>query len=98
MPAYLVAIARIDAWTEEFQKYVDRAADLTAEHGAEYVIRGAPATVCEGDLLADRVMVVSKWPTAQAARDFWESDQYQNEIRPLRDNTGVYDVGIFESA
>ncbi len=97
MSAYLVAIARIDTWTEDFQKYVDRAAQLTAEHGAEYIIRGAPESVCEGDLLRDRVLVVSRWPTAQAARDFWESEQYQKEIKPLRDNTGVYDVGIFES-
>ena len=98
MAAYLVAIARIDAWTEDFQEYVDRAADLTAARGAEYIIRGAPETVCEGNLLHDRVMVVSRWPSAQVARDFWESDEYRREIKPLRDNTGVYDVGIFESA
>ena len=97
MAAYLVAIARIDSWTEDFQKYVDRAAALTAEHGARYIIRGAPGSVCEGKLLEDRVMVVSEWPSAEAARDFWASEQYQREIKPLRDNTGVYDVGIFDS-
>ena len=97
MPAYLVAIARIDAWTEDFQKYVDRAAELTAKQGAEYIIRGAPQTICEGDLLHGRVMVVSQWPSEEAARDFWQSDEYQREIKPLRDNTGVYDVGIFSS-
>ena len=97
MPAYLVAIARIDAWTADFQKYVDQAADLTAEHGAQYVIRGEPETVYEGDFLRDRVVVISRWRCVQAARDFWESDRYQKEIKPLRDNTGVYDVAIFQS-
>jgi len=97
MPAYLVAIARVDHWTEDFQKYADQAADLTTEHGASYVIRGAPETVCEGDLLRDRVMVISQWSSVDAAKAFWESDQYQKKIKPFRDGTGIYDVAIFEA-
>lgn len=98
MPAYLVAIARVDHWTEDFQKYADQAADLTAEHGASYVIRGAPETVFEGDLLRDRVMVISQWSSVEAANAFWTSDQYQKHIKPFRDGTGVYDVAVFEGA
>ena len=98
MPAYLVAIARVDHWTEDFQKYADQAADLTSKHGASYVIRGAPQTVLEGDLLQDRVMVVSQWPSVEAANAFWESDEYQNKIKPFRAGTGVYDVAVFDSA
>lgn len=97
MPAYLVAIARVDDWTESFQKYADQAADLTAEHGASYVIRGAPETICEGDFLEGRVMVVSQWPSVEAAKAFWQSEEYQKNIKPLRDNTGIYDVAIFEA-
>ena len=98
MPAYLVAIARVDNWTDSFQQYADQAADLTAEHGASYVIRGEPETLYEGDLFGDRVMVISRWPSVEAAKAFWESDQYQQKIKPLRDDTGVYDVAIFEAA
>ena len=98
MPAYIVAIARVDHWTEDFQKYADQAANLTAEHGADYVIRGEPETVFEGDLLRDRVVVISQWSSVEAAKAFWESDQYQNKIKPFRDGTGVYDVAVFESA
>jgi uncharacterized protein (DUF1330 family) len=44
MAAYVVSIARVDDWSEYFQKYADLAADLTAKLGAEYVIRGEPVT------------------------------------------------------
>ena len=97
MAAYVVSIARVDDWSENFQKYADRAADLTGKLGAEYVIRGAPATNCEGEIFNDRVVVVSKWPSVEAAQAYWNSSEYQ-EIKPLRDNTGIYDVAIFEEA
>jgi uncharacterized protein (DUF1330 family) len=51
MAGYVVSIARVDDWTENFQKYADLAADLTAKLGAEYVIRGEPVTNCEGEIL-----------------------------------------------
>ena len=98
MAAYVVSIARVDDWSESFQKYADLAADLTAKHGAEYLIRGEPITNCEGDIFKDRVLVISKWPSVDAAQSFWNSSEYQKKIKPLRDNTGVYDVAIFEEA
>jgi len=97
MAAYLVAIARVDDWSEDFQKYADRAADLTAKLGAEYVIRGEPNTKCEGELFNDRVLVISRWPSVDAAKSFWNSTEYQAEIKPFRENTGIYDVAIFEA-
>ena len=96
MAAFVVAIARVDDWSEDFQKYADRAADLTDKLGAEYVIRGEPNTNCEGELFNDRVVVISKWPSVEAAQAFWNSSEYQSEIKPFRDNTGIYDVAIFE--
>lgn len=97
MPAFIVAIARVDDWSDDFQRYADRAADLTAEHGGEYVIRGKPHANVEGGLFDDRVAVISKFPTLEAAKALWNSDAYQKEIKPLRDGTGLYDVAIFES-
>ncbi len=97
MPAFIVAVARVDDWSDNFQKYADRAADLTAEYGGEYVIRGQPHAKLEGELFDDRVLVISKFPTLEAAETFWKSDAYQKEIKHLRDDTGLYDVAIFES-
>ena len=97
MAAYVVSIARVDDWSENFQKYADLAADLTDKLGAEYVIRGEPVTNVEGEIFNDRVMVISKWPSVEAAQSYWNSKEYQ-EIKPLRDNTGIYDVAIFEEA
>lgn len=97
MTAFIVAVARVDDWSEKFQQYADRAADLTAKLGGEYVIRGEPLSNLEGELFDGRVMVISKFPSLAAANKLWESDEYQKEIKPLRDDTGIYDVAIFES-
>jgi uncharacterized protein (DUF1330 family) len=98
MAAYVVSIARVDDWSENFRKYADLAADLTAKLGAEYVIRGEPVTNCEGKIFDDRVLVISKWPSLDVAQSYWNSSEYQEKIKPLRDNTGIYDVAIFEEA
>jgi uncharacterized protein (DUF1330 family) len=98
MPAYIVAVVRVDDWSDMFQAYADRSAELTAKYGAEYMIRGKPESNVEGELFNDRVIVVSKFPTLDAAKAFWSSDEYQNEIKHLRDNTGIYDIAIFEAA
>jgi uncharacterized protein (DUF1330 family) len=98
MAAYVVSIARVNDWSEYFQKYADLAADLTAKLGAEYVIRGEPVTNCEGKIFDDRVLVISKWPSLEVAQSYWNSSEYQEKIKPLRDNTGIYDTAIFEEA
>ncbi len=97
MTAFIVAVAQVDDWSEKFQQYADRAAELTAKLGGEYVIRGEPVNNCEGTLFEGRVMVISKFPSLAAANKLWDSEEYQKEIKPLRDDTGVYDVAIFES-
>ena len=46
----------------------------------------------------DRACVISRWPSLEAAKDFWNSQEYQEVLKPLRDNTGLYEVGLFESS
>lgn len=96
MAGYVVAIARIDNMTEGLKEYISKAAQLSAEHGGEYVVRGPANTVLEGDYLPGRSVVVSKFETLEKAEAFYNSDAYQNEIKPLREGSGVYDVAIFE--
>lgn len=96
MAGYVVAIARIDKMTEGLKEYIGKAAELSAEHGAEYVVRGPAKEVMEGDYLSGRSVVVSKFESLEKAEAFYKSDAYQNEIKPLREGSGVYDVAIFE--
>jgi uncharacterized protein (DUF1330 family) len=96
MAGYVVAIVRIDKMTDGLKSYIEKAAKLSAEHGAEYVVRGPAKEVVEGDYLSGRSVVVSKFETLEKANAFYHSDAYQNEIKPLREGSGVYDVAIFE--
>jgi uncharacterized protein (DUF1330 family) len=78
--------------------YGKAVAGLLPTYGGRYLLRGAPVKTLEGEWL-DRVrVVVSVWPNLKAATDFWYSDVYQKETKPLRDGTGVYDVALFAAA
>ena len=96
MAGYVVAIVRIDKMTDGLKEYITKAADLSAQHGAEYVVRGPAKDVVEGDYLTGRSVVVSKFETLEKAEAFYHSDEYENQIKPLREGSGVYDVAIFE--
>jgi uncharacterized protein (DUF1330 family) len=97
MAGYIVAVARIDEMTDGLKQYVAKSAELSAKHGAEYVVRGPAKEVTEGDYLQGRSVIVSKFESLDKAKAFYHSDEYQNEIKPLREGSGVYDIAIFES-
>ncbi|WP_446830833.1 DUF1330 domain-containing protein [Candidatus Foliamicus sp.] len=54
------------------------------------------SAVTEGDMWSSRPCVVSRWPSLEAAKAFWNSQEYQEVLKPLRADTGLYDVGLFE--
>ena len=95
---FLVAIARIDSMTDALKAYIEQAANLSAEYGAQYIVRGPAVTVREGEHCKGRSVVISKFESVEKAEAFYNSDAYLNEIKPLRDGTGEYDVAIFEGA
>ena len=96
MAAYLVATAKIDKFTEDMKKYVQLSEELVHKAGGQYLVRGPGATVYEGDFLAGRHVIVSKFPSMEALQSFVESDEYQNTVKPLRAGTGSYDIAAFE--
>jgi uncharacterized protein (DUF1330 family) len=76
MAAYIVATTRIhDA--ERFAAYGAAIAGLAARYGGEPLVRGAVAEVLEGDIEPGERVVVSRFPDAQAARDYIGSAEYQ---------------------
>jgi len=48
--------------------------------------------VFEGEPPPGRGVVISRFPCLEAAREFWYSDTYQNEILPLREGAADFEV------
>lgn len=71
--------------------------DLVESYDAFYLIRSTPTVVYEGDWPDWRATVISKWPCRETGTEFWYSDAYQNEVKPLRKDAGEYIVGMFDT-
>ncbi|MEQ9446796.1 MAG: DUF1330 domain-containing protein [Rhodospirillaceae bacterium] len=80
------------------RKYGPAVWDLVESYDAFYVVRKTPDVVYEGNWPDWKAGVISKWPCQETGVQFWNSNAYQNEVKPLRKAAGVYEVGMFEAA
>ena len=92
MPAYILAI---DQGTTSSR--TELSAKLARQHGGKYVIRGKSASVVSGELLTKKVVILLEFPNMNQLNAFYTSDAYQKDCKPLREGTGIYDIGFFES-
>ncbi len=76
MAAYIVATVRITD-PAAFALYQKGVAGLSEKHGGEAVVRGAVSAVLEGDSVIGERVVVSRFPSADAARGYIDSAEYQ---------------------
>ena len=60
---------------DKMQEYGGAAGETVAKHGGEFICRG-PATALAGES-EHKVLVVIKFPSKQAAQDWYNSDEYQ---------------------
>lgn len=60
---------------DKMQEYGGAAGETVAKHGGEFICRG-PATTLAGES-SQKVMVILKFPTKQAAQDWYDSSEYQ---------------------
>ena len=65
-----------------YEAYRPLAAATVARHGGRFIVRGGAATLLEGDGDPKR-MVVMEFPSLEAARAFYESDDYR-EAQKIR--------------
>ncbi|MDX2142773.1 MAG: DUF1330 domain-containing protein [Rhodospirillaceae bacterium] len=98
MAVYQVALVKLTNRTPGFMEYVKKSEELLKRFGGEYVVRGPATNILEGDYLQGRAVVVSKWPSMEKVQEFWNSEEYQKHIKPLRENTGVYDIATYTEA
>ena len=40
---------------------------------------------------------LAEFPSVANINAFWESDEYQKDCKPLREGSGIYDIGVFEA-
>jgi len=92
MAAWLVVTATIpDRAAFLACGYTELSAELLVRHGGKYVIRAPGAQVLEGAGQPGASVVVSEWPSREAALAFWNSPEYQ-EAKRLRE--GLAEISV----
>ncbi len=96
-PAYMLVLAEV-ADGKKLANYQGElmASGLYPQNEGEYKAKGRPLEMFEGDWPNNRAVVIARFPSAEHARRFWYSDQYQNDIKPLREGAGTFTVALFE--
>lgn len=96
-PAYMLVIGQINDGKKmgEYQAALT-ASGLYAKNEGGYEVRGRPIEMFEGEWPSNQAVVIAKFASAEHARNFWQSDTYQNEIKPLRAGAGHFTVALFE--
>lgn len=97
-PAYLIVIGDVYDRAAFIPGYAQKMPAIYAKYGGEYLAVGRNSEVLEGDAEFTSY-VISKWPSMDAARAFWNSEEYA----PLKDarldnNWGKFDVFLVEGA
>lgn len=96
MPAYVIADVRDVRDAEALLEYRRRNTDAVGNHGGRFVVRGGEATVLEGEWPTQRI-VVMEFPDADAARAWWQSDEYE-AIKPIRRGASDTNIILVEGA
>lgn len=93
-PALMLVEAEITDM-ERFREYTVAIVPIVQRFGGRYVVMRGAREDLEGDWGATRI-VISEWPSMQAAQDFWNSPEYQAAIK-LREGTGTFRVTLLET-
>ena len=97
MAAYLLAVCEITNPGPGLKEYSEKSAELIKKHGGEYVLRGPAAMDVEGDFLKGKVVIMSKFPSLDDVNAFVNGDEYQQNVKPLREGTGTYHIAVWEA-
>ncbi len=90
MGAFMIIQADITD-PERFMAYAKRAPALIEQYGGRYRVMRGQSVQLEGTE-DQRKIVVSEWPSMDAAQRFWNSSEYE-ELKRLRE--GAADVQVY---
>jgi uncharacterized protein (DUF1330 family) len=83
MPAYAVLNYRLTN-SDAYQPYRAKVRPLILQHGGEILVSDRNSEVIEGS--PNPATVVVRFPSKEAARTFYDSDEYQGIIKLRTDN------------
>ena len=93
MPAY--AVIDVDATDEEkAARYRELSGPSVEKHAGRFLVRGGALDVLEGDWMPKRLVVI-EFPSADAARTWYESDDYK-EARAVREGAGNWHMVVVD--
>ena len=93
MGAFMIIRADITN-LEQFVEYAKRAPALIEKYGGRYRCMRGEVEQLEGNP-DNRKIVVSEWPSMEAAQSFWNSDEYA-ELKQVREGAAEIDVQLVE--
>ena len=93
MGAFMIIQADITN-PEQFIEYAKRAPALIEKYGGRYRCMRGQVEQLEGKP-DNRKIVISEWPSMEAAQSFWNSDEYA-ELKQLREGAAEIDVNLVE--
>jgi uncharacterized protein (DUF1330 family) len=97
MAAYMLAVCNITNPKPEMKEYAQKSGALAAKHGAKYLLRGKAVEDYEGELLVGKVVILTEFPSMDDLQAYIKGDEYQNNIKPLREGTGEYHIAFYEA-
>jgi uncharacterized protein (DUF1330 family) len=93
MPAYLVANITVTD-PKRYPEYREKVPPVIAHYGGKFLVRGGTVHLVEGNLGVDRLVVI-EFPTMEAARQFYNSSEYEPLLK-LRLETARSQVAFVE--
>lgn len=96
MPAYMIVTATISDREAFLSGYGAKAAALVEKSGGKYLMLAPGATVLEGDFGDGGSVVISEWPSREAALAFWNSPEY-GEAKALRESISECQVVLVDA-
>lgn len=96
MPAYMMIAAKIHDRDQFRAGYGAQTAALVAKFGGEYLFVAPGATLLEGTLAGYSSVALSKWPSREAAEQFWNSPEY-GAAKKLREGLADCEVLLVET-
>ena len=96
VPAYMIVTATISDRDAFLSGYGAQAGALVERFGGRYLMRAPGAQVLEGDFGDGGSVVISEWPSREAALAFWNSPEY-GEVRALREGIAQCPVVLIEA-
>ena len=91
--AYVLANVRVTN-PQQYEEYKRLSTIAMQAHGAEVCARGGKTEVIEGDWTPDRVVLL-KFPSAEKARAFYDSPEYQ-AAKKAREGAAVMRMVLVE--